>query len=152
MIKIFFTTIIIFFCGYLSAMDNLESKVLIRSTYYFTKTEICTIIIDYYPSITKLDKENNDNKSLILIRSMLKEYISNGEQRCLEAPMVKILAALIPDKDIYGRPDFGGRINLLKLELPSNKIGAILNDHNNISLSKIQSVGSVELYFNKKKY
>ena len=152
MTKILLTTFIVVFCGSVGALDSSKPKDLISSAYYFPKTDVCTVMIDYHSSIEKIDKLQGDTKSLTLIRSMLNEYTSNGTQKCMGAPLVRLLAVLIPGKDSYGRPDFGSRINLLKLEVPTNKIGTIVKDLDNISLPKIQSAGFVELYLNKTKY
>lgn len=144
--KILLAALIASLCGTSSAMNGMEAKGILGIAYYFPKSDICTIMIDYQPSVARVRQAKSDAKSILLASSMLNEYAANGAQKCKSAPTVRMLAVLIPGKDSYGRPDFGSRTNLLKLEGRADKLEALATGRDHLSLPMIQSAGSLHVY------
>lgn len=143
--KIFLSVLILFFWNSLWALENKYDGNLKGFAYHFPKPNVCTIMIDYQQSSASVINTNGDDKSLLLSRSMIKQYIDEGVQKCKGAPKIIILAVFIPGKDNYGRPDFGSRSNILKLEGLSVKFQA-LSTEKNLSLSKIKDAVSLYIY------
>jgi hypothetical protein len=105
-----FVLILFFASGYAFAqMPNLVS-------YYFPESEQCTLVLDFQPHRSELEQMSKEVRSLTLAKDLLKEFKTNGSDKCPEARSVRLLAVFVPGTDNYGRPDFGRRINLLRLE------------------------------------
>lgn len=136
-----------FFSGTSGATGSIEAKVIVGIPYYFPKSDICTMMIDYQLSAASLGQAKGVAKSILLVRSMLNEFASNGAQKCKGAPTIRMLAVMVSGKDSYGRPDFGSRTNLLKLEGHADKLSALAHTHGPLSLPTIRGTGSLDVYW-----
>jgi hypothetical protein len=91
-------------------------------SYYFAEREQCTLVLDFQPRRSELVQLSKDARSLALAKDLLKEFKINGSKKCPEAQNVRLLAVFVPGTDNYGRPDFGSRVNLLRLEGSTNQV------------------------------
>jgi hypothetical protein len=92
------------------------------TSYYFPENEQCTLVLDFQSHRPKLDQLSKETRNLTLAKDLLIEFKANGSIKCPEARKVRLLAVFIPGTDNYGRPDFGSRTNLLRLEGPIERV------------------------------
>jgi hypothetical protein len=90
--------------------------------YYFVENEQCTLVLDFQSRRSELVKLSKDALSLSLAKDLLKEFQTNRHEKCREANIVRLLAVFVPGTDNYGRPNFGSRQNLLRLEGSTKKV------------------------------
>jgi hypothetical protein len=86
------------------------------TAYYFPEDQQCTLLVDFQPRRSELEPLGKDARSLALAKAMLKEFSAHGAEKCPGSKSVRLIAVYIPGTDTYGRPDFGSRTNLLRLE------------------------------------
>jgi hypothetical protein len=92
------------------------------TSYYFPENEQCTLVLDFQPQRPELIQLSKEARTLSLAKDLLKQFKANGSEKCPEAKNVRLLAVFVPGTDNYGRPDFGSRVNLLRLEGPTDNI------------------------------
>jgi hypothetical protein len=92
------------------------------TSYYFPESERCTLVLDFQPRRADLAQLAKEARSLSLAKDLLREFKANGSEKCPEAKDVRLLAVFVPGTDNYGRPNFGSRVNLLRLEGPRDKV------------------------------
>jgi hypothetical protein len=102
------------FTGVASAAD--------LTSYYFPEAERCTLVLDFQPRRADLSQLAREARSLALAKDLLKEFKANGSGKCPDAKEVRLLAVFVPGTDNYGRPNFGSRVNLLRLEGARDKV------------------------------
>jgi hypothetical protein len=90
--------------------------------YYFSEGEQCTLVLDFQSFRAELVPLSKEARNLILTKDLLKEFKTNGSSKCSEAKNVRLLAVFIPGTDNYGRPNFASRVNLLRLEGPTQRV------------------------------
>jgi hypothetical protein len=90
--------------------------------YYFQESERCTLILDFQSHRSELTELSKAARTLSLAKDLLKEFKTRGSEKCSEAKNVRLLAVFVPGTDNYGRPDFGSRVNLIRLEGPKEKV------------------------------
>jgi hypothetical protein len=92
------------------------------TSYYFPESERCTLVLDFQPRRQDLLQLSKEARSLSLAKELLKEFKANGSAKCPDAKEVRLLAVFVPGTDNYGRPNFGSRVNLLRLEGATDKV------------------------------
>jgi hypothetical protein len=92
------------------------------TSYYFPESERCTLVLDFQPRRADLAQLSKETRSLSLAKDLLQEFKAHGSEKCPEAKDVRLLAVFVPGTDNYGRPNFGSRVNLLRLEGPRDKV------------------------------
>lgn len=93
-------------------------------SFYFPKNDqTCTALIDFHaqPELTN-NIESNISKTNHLIQQMAQDYLTTGVSKCQHAKNVTLWAVRIDNTDNYGRPDFKNRINILKINAPTEKM------------------------------
>lgn len=84
--------------------------------YYFPEGDECTAVLDFQSRRGDLEKSSVEKKTLVLANELLRDFSLNGSEKCQGAKRIHLLAVFIPGVDNYGRPDFPGRVNLLRLD------------------------------------
>ncbi len=92
------------------------------TSYYFPESERCTLVLDFQPRRDDLLQLSKEARGVALAKDLLKEFKANGSAKCPDAKEVRLLAVFVPGTDNYGRPNFGSRVNLLRLEGPRDKV------------------------------
>ena len=90
--------------------------------YYFPEGEECTAVLDFQSRRGDLEKSPADRKMLLLANELLRDFSVNGSEQCQGAKRIHLLAVFIPGVDSYGRPNFAGRVNLLRLDGTTDQI------------------------------
>jgi len=88
-------------------------------SYFFNEAGVCTLIVDFSKQKSELDRLGAEQRRASLARTLISSFRQQGGAKCPHVPSVRALAVYIPGVDSYGRPKFGSRVNLLKLEAPA---------------------------------
>jgi hypothetical protein len=126
-----------------SGVASAQSPAL--TPYYFPEGDVCTLALDFQPRRSEIEAASKDSRSVILAESLLREYSTQGSEKCPGAKTVKLLAILIPGVDSYGRPNFAGRVNLLRLEGSSEQVNAVAKSHPQ-NPAQLQELLTVTIY------
>jgi hypothetical protein len=119
---------------------------LAGEAFYFPRKETCTVMLDFKKSSDALAKLQGDAKSVEIARSLLAEWQSNARAKCDGAAKATLLAVIIPGKDVYGRPDFSNRRNLMRLDGDAEKLVELAKTGESLSLARLKSSAKVEVY------
>jgi hypothetical protein len=98
------------------AVDIARAQATNPTPYYLPEDGQCTVLIDFQGRRSELGQLDKEGRTLVLAKAMLKEFASNGAEKCPQSDRVRLLAVYIPGTDNYGRPDFGNRTNLVLIE------------------------------------
>jgi hypothetical protein len=104
--------------------------------YYFPEEANCTVMVDLADKKDMLDDLSEAERKLSIAELLVSEYDANGKEGCEDATSVKLLAVYISSVDSYGRPNFGDRINLIRLDGDA----AALRD---VDFSKIEDISDL---------
>lgn len=126
------------------AAANGEGEKLAVKAYYFPRPDSCTVMVDFQPAASTLQGVRGEARAAMLASTMLREFAPNAAGKCKSAGTVRLLAVMIKGVDSYGRPDFGNRANLLRLEGDALRLGQLANAHSTVTLARIRSVATVE--------
>jgi hypothetical protein len=115
------------------------------AAYYFPRQEACTVMMDFAKARDKVRGLAGDARNLELTRGMLAEWSVNAADKCKGAGKVALLAVYIPGLDVYGRPDFSNRTNLLKLEGQADKLQALARA-SGLTMELVRKSSAVEIF------
>jgi hypothetical protein len=130
----------------LAAWPAAAAEAMKPTAYYFPRKESCTVMMDFQKSREKLRGLNGETRALELARSMLVEWLANAAGKCDGSSKVTMLAVYIPGVDVYGRPDFGNRTNLMKLEGDATKLQALGRNADKVTMVQLQQASRVEVF------
>lgn len=94
-------------------------------SFYFTERETCTLIVDFQAQKAALDALPKEGKALALAKGLIAEFKRQGASNCPDTKELIALAVFIPGVDNYGRPNFGSRVNLLKIKSEISDVGSL---------------------------
>jgi hypothetical protein len=130
-------------CTACGRSDNHE---LVVRTFYFPKPELCTVMVDFEPSREAVAATKDEARTLLLARTMLRDYATNGKSKCQGAARVRLLAMFITGVDNYGRPDFGARQNLIRMDADAEGIAGLALAPDGLTLKALRTVGDLEIF------
>lgn len=113
--------------------------------YYFNQSGICTFLLDLQPLRGSYDGLRGDVRTVALAKALIDEFRAHGQDRCMGAMSVRAIAVYIPGVDNYGRPAFGSRTNLLRLQGPIEGLADATASQMK-SLDGLKSKFEVEVY------
>jgi len=119
---------------------------LATEAFYFPRKETCTVMLDFKKSSDAVAKLQGDAKSVEIARTLLAEWQPNAKAKCDGATKVTLLAVVIPGKDVYGRPDFSNRKNIMRLDGDADKLLELAKTGDALSVARLKSSAKVELY------
>ena len=108
----------------------------VNVAYYFPEGRVCTLILDFQPTKDKLERLTGTPRTLSIATSLLSEVKVGGTEKCKTAEVIRMMAVYIPGVDNYGRPDFGSRLNLLRID----STAAAINTFNDLAFKDIESL------------
>ncbi len=114
--------------------------------YFFPRPELCTVMVDFQKGRNVVDSLKGDKRTIALVQSMTTEFDRNGKEKCGDAPRIRMLAVFINGVDIYGRTDFGNRVNLLKLEAEPKNLRQLAGYNDKVTLVQIKNLSKLEAY------
>ena len=114
--------------------------------YYFPNPNVCTVMVDFQKSTSEILKTSGDKRVQLLSANLLAEYGANGQVGCKTPVKVRMLAVLVPGVDNYGRPDFGSRTNLIRLEGNVDKFRSLASSRDGLSEATIRKYVELEVY------
>jgi hypothetical protein len=118
-----------------------------HSVFYFPTSTACTMMMDFQKARQRLASLDREARAVELTRAMIQEFARNGAAKCPTQSQVQLLAVYIPGTDNYGRPDFGRRVNALKVAGSRTAVNKIAGSAAKpMTLSQIRQELSVELY------
>lgn len=116
------------------------------TAYYFPRSAPCTVMADFQKARDKVAAFSSQERAIALVRSMAVEFDKKGREQCPGAATVRMIAVFIGGVDIYGRPDFGNRTTLLKLEGDVVKLKRLAQAGGKITLFQLRSMFDLEIY------
>jgi hypothetical protein len=83
--------------------------------YYLPGNDKCTVLVDFAARRSHLTSMDSESRLAHLADQMIREFRRSGDTEAKGATTIQMIAVYIEGKDNYNRPDFGKRVNLLKL-------------------------------------
>lgn len=114
--------------------------------YYFPRPELCTVMIDFQKGRSAVENLKGDERTLALAQNMAAEFDRNGKQKCGDAARIRMLAVFINGVDVYGRTDFGNRVNLLRLDADTKNLRQLASYSDRLTLAQIKNLSQLETY------
>ena len=130
----------------IAGLASAASAPLPNEAFYFPRKEACTVMLDFKKSSDALAKLQGDARSVEIARHLLVEWQPNAKAKCEGATKVTLLAVIIPGKDVYGRPDFSNRKNLLRLDGDADKLLELARAGDALSVARLKDAAKLELY------
>jgi hypothetical protein len=130
----------------LSLAPGVGADPLKPNPYYFPRPDMCTVMMDFQKVRSRLTDLAADARAIELSRGMLAEWSASGAEKCSGASKVTMMAVYIPGVDVYGRPDFGRRTNLMRLVGDAAKLQALGRSANQLTMTELRGVASVEVF------
>ena len=124
----------------------LSADVLKPGAYYFPRQDTCTAMMDFQKVRAKLNGLDGDARAIELSRGMLAEFSASGAAKCPGASRVTLLAVYVPGVDLYGRPDFSNRTNLMKVEGDAAKLLALGKTADTLTMAQVRGSATVEVF------
>ena len=125
---------------------RLSADVLKPTAYYFSRQDACTVMMDFQKIRSRVDGLAAEARAIELSRAMLAEWSATAEAKCPAAAKVTMMAVYIPGVDVYGRPDFGRRTNLMRLEGDAAKLQALGRKPEALTMTHVRGTASVEVF------
>lgn len=124
----------------------LSADVLKPLAYYIPRQDTCTVMMDFQKVRSRVTGLAGDVRTIELSRGMLAEFLVNAAAKCKGASKVTMMAVYIPGVDLYGRPDFGSRTNLMQLVGDAAKLQALGRSPGKLTMAQLRDSASVEVF------
>jgi hypothetical protein len=115
------------------------------TAYYFPRPELCTVMVDFQKGRSAVESLKGDKRTISLVQNMATEFERNAN-KCGDSPKIRMLAVFIKGVDVYGRTDFGNRVNLLKLEAAPKNLRQLALHNEKVTLTQIKALSNLEIY------
>lgn len=116
------------------------------TAYYFPRPETCTVMVDFQKARSRVAAFSSQERVIAIVAAMAAELEKNGRDKCAGAARVRLIAVFIQGVDMYGRPDFGTRTNLLKLEGAAARLKNLAQAGDKLTVPRIRSLFDLEIY------
>ena len=104
------------------------------------------MMMDFQKVRSQLAGLTGDARDVELSRGMLAEWSASSAAKCPGATKVTMMAVYIPGTDVYGRPDFGSRANLLRLVGDAAKLETLAKSAAKLTMTQVRGSASVEVF------
>ena len=130
----------------LAFAPRVSAEVLKPVAYYFPRPDMCTVMMDFQKARPHLNGLAADARAIELSRGMLAEWSANASAKCQGAAKVTMMVVYIPGADLYGRPDFGSRTNLMRMVGDAAKLQALGRSAATLTMAQVRSSATVEVF------
>ena len=113
--------------------------------YFFQNGKSCSVLFNFSSQKESLEKMSSNDKLDSIIKTMFIQYNNEHLNYCPDVESVTMLGAYIDGFDSYGRPDFGARIEIVRVEADEIKIKDNFKKIKNLSLDEIKKFSKVEI-------
>ena len=115
------------------------------TAYYFPRPDLCTVMVDFQKGRGTVESLKGDKRTITLVQNLAAEFDRNAG-KCGDSPKIRMLAVFINGVDVYGRTDFGNRVNLLKLEAAPKNLRQLARHGDKATLTQAKALSSLETY------